>query len=155
MAQGKSSTRRARIDRARARLAEVGVRMTPQRAAILEGIFQSDSHFSAEDLWCTLRAQGRRVSRATVYRFLSVLLRLGIVRELPLGDAHVHYEVVADGATHEHIICTVCGRIVEFTRPDIEAAIQDVCRQHGFVCQDYRFEVFGICRQCQKAQHGE
>ncbi len=125
--------------------------MTPQRAAILEGVFGADSHFSAEDLWCSMRAGGRRVSRATVYRFLGVLLELGLVRELPLGDAHVHYEVVADEDAHEHIVCKICGKIVEFRRPDVEAAIEEVCREHGFACEEYRLEVFGICPACQRA----
>ena len=148
----KKTARREKLAQAMQRLAEAGVRMTPQRAAILEWIFNSDAHFSAEDLWCTMRTGGRVVSRATIYRFLSLLLQLGILRELPLGDPHVHYEVALGDETHEHIVCTVCGKVVEFRRPDIEAAIKEVCRQYGFECRAHRFEILGICSACQKSR---
>ncbi|MBC7286579.1 MAG: transcriptional repressor [Armatimonadetes bacterium] len=143
---------RHRVEAVAAKLSDNKVKMTPQRVAILEDVLSLPGHFSAEDLWYAMRGRGRVVSRATVYRFLATLLRAGVLREVPLGEGHAHYEIAEGRQRHEHLVCTACGRVIEFERPDVQAAVDQACRDHGFACTGYRFEVFGLCSSCWKSK---
>ena len=69
-----------------------GLRHTPQRDAIVDVIFASDEHFTADDLWEKLRGTDARTSRATLYRTLSLLSEAGLLEEIDLGDGQTTYE---------------------------------------------------------------
>lgn len=88
-------------------------RKTPERFVILEKIFSSQAHVGVDTLYKQLLADGYRVSRATVYNTLDLLVEAGLVRRVTLGDGMTRYERVSGSMNHHHLICTRCGKVKE------------------------------------------
>ncbi len=128
------------------------MRLTPEREKILDEAFSLHDHFEAEDLLLRIRQRGFRVSRATIYRTLALLVQAGVIREVIFGERHSHYEHVLGHGRHDHLICRSCGRIIEFTDETIERIQQKICDEHGFVPERHKFEITGYCVEC-KAQN--
>ena len=96
-------------------LATKNLRMTSQRQAIIETVFTTEEHFTAEQLLEWSRERDKSVSRATVYRTLPLLTESGLVREMDFGKDYKFYDPnYADHPNHNHIICHDCEKIVEF-----------------------------------------
>ena len=91
-----------------------GLRYTSQRQIVWDEICKTDDHRDAEEIYITIRQGGKKVSRATVYRTIDVLLKNNLVRKLELGDGRKRYENKLDSSHHDHIICIQCCRINEF-----------------------------------------
>src|SRR3954469_19835052 len=101
------------------------LRITSQRHAIIDTVFSTDKHFTAEELLSWAREKDKSVSRATVYRTLPLLTESGLVREMDFGKDYKFYDPnYADHPHHSHIICHDCDKIVEFESDKI-AAIED------------------------------
>jgi Fur family ferric uptake transcriptional regulator len=145
------------VERLRARLqtymAQKGLRSTAQRRLIVDTFFEGPSHMSIEDLLNEVRTRDRGIGYATVYRTLKLLAECGVASERHFGDGLSRYEL-ADEATahHDHLICTTCGKIVEFEEPRIEALQDEVAQRHGFVVASHKHEMYGTCPTCQAAQ---
>jgi len=122
--------------------------LTPQRAVVIAEILSEEGHFSADDLAARLHTAAEPVSRATVYRILPELARLGLIRQVIYAEGHTHYEAVAEDTHHEHLICDRCGEVIEFCAPEIEAALQRVCTEHGFAETHHKVEITGLCARC-------
>jgi len=150
-----SVTSSSALEHARKVLRAADVRLTAQRAAVLEAVCSADRHFGADDLWHSLWSRGERVSRATVYRALALLTRAGLLRELRLASGPTIYERLGAGEQHEHLVCVRCGRVIEFRRPDLEEAIAEACREHGFAASGHALEVSGMCSRCRKVRERE
>lgn len=122
-----------------------GLRHTPQRDAIVELIFDSDEHFTADELWEKLRSRGSelRTSRATLYRTLSLLTEAGLLQEIDLGDGQTTYDPNFLGKpTHNHLVCVDCGKVLEFEDEHLELLNECITRRMGFqpVKQSLRIE---------------
>lgn len=114
-------------------LASKGLRQTKQREVVIEAAFASDEHFSAEDLLNRVRKIDRSVSRATVYRSLSLLVESGLLREVDLGREQAHYDPnFLDKPQHNHLICKDCDRVVEFEDKHIALLEDCITRRLGF-----------------------
>lgn len=133
-------------------LAREGLRCTPEREAILEVVFSIHRHFDADDLYEQLRQRQHRVSRATIYRTLDLLVKSGLVAAIDFGDGRSSFEHVYGHEHHDHLICTVCGRTIEFEEPRIERLQEEVCTQLGFAAHRHSLRIFGVCRQCRDAR---
>ena len=132
----------------RARLAERGLRSTTQRRDVLAEALATSGHFDAEDLHEALRAAGKDVSLATVYRTLGLLRECGLIRQAPRWEDRERYEAVRGRQHHDHMLCVECGRVIEF-RDDALEELQDlICRRHGFTPIDHRMGIRGLCRSC-------
>jgi Fur family ferric uptake transcriptional regulator len=116
--------------------------------AVLEALAAASDHLSADDVWFALRTRGASVSRATVYRTLAHLSAAGLVREVPLGAGHAHFELAREGDHHEHLICDRCGAVVEVHEPRVEDSLLRVCTAQGFVPSTHTVEVRGLCARC-------
>jgi Fur family ferric uptake transcriptional regulator len=127
------------------------LKVTKERKAVLEEIFQTRGHLEAEDLASKLRKKKKRASRATIYRTLDLLVESGIVRRVDLGHGHSHYELVLDHPHHEHMICIKCGGVIEFSDKAIHQALSRLCRKKKFELTAHRFQVFGYCERCRKS----
>lgn len=130
-----------------------GLRLTRQRAEILDAIFATHKHVTADDLYELLRqrpaAQALRISRATVYRTLSLLEEGGFIQGLDLGrDGGMLYEHVLGHAHHDHMVCLVCSKILEFHDDELEAVQEAAVRRHGFRAESHRLNVYGTCARC-------
>jgi Fur family ferric uptake transcriptional regulator len=125
-----------------------GYRWTPQRALIVRAAFATHDHFTADELLARSHEQDPRVSRATVYRTLSVLEAAGFVEGLDTGDGGRRFEHVLGHQHHDHMVCTTCAAIVEFHDPLIEERQEAAARQHGFLIERHSLRLYGQCKRC-------
>ncbi len=95
-------------------LRENNLKVTQERLALLDEIFATDEHLDADDLLARMKGKQRKVSRATVYRTLDLLVQCGLVRKSRLGREHYYYEKMEPGGGHHHMVCTATGKIIEF-----------------------------------------
>lgn len=128
-------------------LATRKLRMTREREELLAAIFEAPRHFEAEDLIKTLKSRDGRVSRATVYRTLSLLEECGILRKSLFGRNRHFFESVVGRRHHDHLICIRTGKIIEFEDERIEALQLEICRKYGFKMVDHVHEIFGISQE--------
>ena len=131
-------------------LRQRNLRLTPQRASIFERAFDTHQHFTAEELYEWLRDAPSRVSRATVYRTLSLLVEGGFLESLDTGTGELKYEHVLGHRHHDHMVCSECGRIEEFYDERIERLQQEACEAKGFEMVSHNLRLFGYCRTCAK-----
>lgn len=126
------------------------LRFTPQRELILREVFSTHDHFQADDLFARLYIKDKRISRATVYRTLSLLAEGGFLREVISGERHGHYEHVLGHLHHDHLVCADCGRVIEFRNRKIEDLQRQVCKDHEFEPKTHRLEIEGLCKECRR-----
>jgi Fur family transcriptional regulator, ferric uptake regulator len=136
------------IDEVEHRLQAKGLRRTGARRKILEAVFEGDGHFTAEDLLDRMRESGVRVSRASVYRTLSLLVDGGWVETREFQRGQLRYECMHGHRHHDHLICTKCGRVVEFENDEIERLQIEAAKSHGFVLESHSLRLFGRCASC-------
>ena len=131
-----------------------GLRQTPQRRAIVELVVSTRQHFTAEQLYDWARARDASVSRATVYRTLTLLTESGLIQELELGKEVKYYDpnYVAH-PDHNHIICLDCGKIIEFDSPEIDQQAQKIAQDLGFAVKSRRLQILATCDELQKTGH--
>ena len=135
-------------ERFRTFLKSEGFRFTAEREKVLEEACSIHQHFEAEDLLFRMRQHGLRVSKATVYRTLTLLVQCGLLREVIFGERHSHYEHVLGHRHHDHLICLRCGKIIEFTDETMEKLQQKICEQYRFESLRHKLEITGTCEQC-------
>jgi Fur family ferric uptake transcriptional regulator len=128
-----------------------GLRITSQRQAIIEAVFSTDQHFTAEQLLEWSRQRDASVSRATVYRTLPLLTESGLVREMDFGKDYKFYDPnYADHPNHSHIICQDCERIVEFESDKIDKLESEISHKLGFEVKAQRLQITGTCEELKK-----
>ena len=136
-------------------LRERGLKLTTQRRRIFERAFATHEHFSAEALYDEFkREEGARVSRATVYRTLGLLLEGGFLSALDAGRGELVYEHVLGHAHHDHMLCLDCGRIEEFHDERIEELQLEACKRKGFELVSHDLRLRGYCRGCRRKHRG-
>lgn len=114
-------------------LASQGLRRTKQRDVIVEAAFATDDHFKAEELLEKARKLDSTVSRATVYRTLTLLVECGLLREVDLGRDQKYYDPnFLDKPEHNHLICLDCDRVVEFEDDNATLLHDCITRRLGF-----------------------
>lgn len=138
----------------KAELNERGWRLTPQRETILH-LFQElprGDHLSAEDLYHRLETKGEPISLSTIYRSLKLMARMGILRELELGEGHKHYELNQPYPHHhDHLICVRCNKTVEFKNDAILKIGTKTAEKEGYQLLDCQLTIHAICPACQRA----
>lgn len=131
-------------------LREQGLPVTPQREAVADVVFGSSAHLSVEQIEAALRERGERTGKATVYRTMELLVRSGLVQEHDFGEGFKRYEHRFNPQPiHEHLICTGCGKVVEFQSPEVLRAQDCISLLYGFRPHRHRLEIYGICAECQ------
>ena len=95
-----------------------GLKFTPERRLILQEVFRNHRHFEADDIVIGLRNRGSRVSRASIYRTLHLLVGSGLLINVYSAEKHGHYEHTFGHDHHDHLICTECGRMIEISDPN-------------------------------------
>lgn len=129
-------------------LKNIGIRMTPQRHAILSYLYQTASHPTADEIYRALEKEFPNMSVATVYNNLRVFREAGLVQELSFGDDSSRFE--ANQSIHYHVICRKCGHIEDFYYPCLTEMEQVASKKTGFIIESHRVELYGLCEKCQK-----
>ena len=109
-----------------------GLRYTDQRQAIWDEIRKSNEHRDAEDIYLKLKERNVKVSRATVYRTIDVLVKNRLVRKMDVGEGRSLYEPRLDDEHHDHMICLDTGDIIEFYNEELEDLQDTIAKKHGY-----------------------
>ena len=109
-----------------------GLRYTEQRKAIWEEIRNSNEHRDAEDIYLKLKSNSVRVSRATVYRTIDVLVKNRLVRKMDVGEGRSLFEPRLDDKHHDHMICIDTGDIIEFYNEELENLQDKIAAENGY-----------------------
>jgi Fur family peroxide stress response transcriptional regulator len=141
-------TKQARIDELVIKLREQGLRLTPQRLAVLKTVIGSQEHLSADEIYARLRVDYPMIGLATVYKTLSVLKEMGEIAVLNFDNQGARY----DGSglePHPHFICKRCNAIIDLEEEALENLTLKIASKSGYQITDYRLDFFGICPNCQ------
>jgi Fur family ferric uptake transcriptional regulator len=135
-------------------LEERGLKHSRQRDVIVETFYAMGGHVPIDGLVARVRALDARVSVATVYRTMKLLAECGIAVPRRFDDGQTRYEPATGRSHHDHLICTGCGRIVEFENEKIEELQNRVARSHGFEVGSHKLELYGRCDRCRRGETG-
>ena len=131
------------------------LKLTPERRAILREFYRIHEHIEADELLFHLRRAGSRVSRATIYRTLDLLVQAGLARRIRLGKDHSYYEHILGREAHEHMICLGCDRIIEWIDPQLTELVFRNCEEQSFAPARHSLQVFGYCQDCAGTREAE
>jgi Fur family ferric uptake transcriptional regulator len=129
---------------------KAGLRRTGQRDLILEIFLRTEEHLTSEDLYWLVQKEDPGVGHTTVYRTLKLLTEAGLAREVRFGDNKTYYEHHYNHQHHDHMICTECGKVIEFFSEDIENLQDQMAEKFGFRPTHHSLRMWGVCSDCQK-----
>jgi Fe2+ or Zn2+ uptake regulation protein len=110
-----------------------GLRYTQQRQIIWDEIRNSSKHRDAEEIYLIIKKKNKiKVSRATVYRTIDVLVKNNLVRKMELGDGRALYEHKFEEEHHDHMICVETGKITEFYNEKLEELQEEIVKDQGY-----------------------
>lgn len=127
-----------------------GLRRTGQRDLILEIFLSTEEHLTSDDLYLLVHRKDPSVGHTTVYRTLKLLTEAGLAREVRFGDNKTYYEHHYNHDHHDHMICTECGKVIEFFSADIESLQDEMADKFGFKPTHHSLRMWGVCAECQK-----
>jgi Fur family transcriptional regulator, ferric uptake regulator len=127
-----------------------GLKRTAQRDLILEVFLRTEEHVSGDDLYRLVHNEDPTVGQTTVYRTLKLLTDAGLAREVRFGDGRAHYEHNYKHQHHDHMICSECGKIIEFYSPELEAIQDRMAARHKFELKSHLLRMIGVCAECRR-----
>ena len=128
----------------REHIGKKGLRLTQQRLLISEIFFEQEGHHAnIDELYQRVRKRNPSVGYATVYRTLKLLTECGLANSMQFGDGTRRFEPATDH--HDHLICTECGKIVEFENEEIETIQEEIATKHQFSLTSHKMELYGTC----------
>src|SRR5438128_5659858 len=129
-----------------------GLKPTGQRDLILDALLDTEGHMFGEDLYRLVSEKDPTVGQTTVYRTLRLLTDAGLAREVRFGDGRAHYEHNYKHQHHDHMICSECGKIIEFYSPELEAIQDAMAAKHKFELTSHLLRMIGICAECRREE---
>ncbi len=134
-------------------LKQNGLKFTKQRELILKFLYENEGHFTPEDIYMLMKKNHPDVTIgiATVYRTLTLLEKEGIASSISFGVQGKKYEL-GEKEHHDHLICTRCGKIIEFFDDIIEQRQEAIAKQYNFKMQDHTMKIVGLCETCQQEE---
>jgi Fur family transcriptional regulator, ferric uptake regulator len=135
-----------RRDRLVAMIRQRGERVTSARRALITALLQARGHVTAEDLADLVQKEQPDVHLSTVYRSLDALERMGVVDHVHLGHGRAVYHLADE--PHQHLVCEVCGAVIEVPDATFSELGGTLRRRYGFTIRPNHFAVLGRCRDC-------
>jgi Fur family ferric uptake transcriptional regulator len=129
-----------------------GLKFTKERELILKEVCSLRSHFDPEELYIGMREKGLKVSKASIYRTLPLLLQGGLIEQVERTEKHAHYEPTFGRGHHDHMLCISCGSAIEFYSEELERLQDEICRKRGFESVNHSLEIKGYCSKCRKTK---
>ncbi len=127
-----------------------GLKRTSQRDLILDVFLRTEEHLSSEDLYRLVQKEDQSIGQTTVYRTLKLLTEAGLAREVRFGDGRTHYEHNYKHQHHDHMICTQCGKIIEFYSAELEAIQDAMAAKYHFEPSQHSLRILGTCADCRR-----
>jgi Fur family ferric uptake transcriptional regulator len=140
------------LDRFRSVLHERSLKMSRVRESIARTALLYEGHFSVDDLLRLLHADGiRDAHMATVYRAVPLMVEAGLIHPALVSKSDgQRYEAAFEREHHDHLVCTSCGRVVEYQSEKLEALQQEIAARYDFELDDHVHELRGRCKECRR-----
>ncbi len=129
-------------------LEDHNLKHTKQRDEILDAFLEAENHITSEELHKRIRSVNSNIGYTTVYRTMKLLCDAGLATERHFDDGMARYEI--EHEHHDHLVCTRCGKIIEFECQMIEASQDKIAAQYNFRVLRHRHELYGHCESCQR-----
>lgn len=128
-------------------------RITPERFEVMDSAIDFEGHFGADELYILMKNNHSRVSRATVYKTLELLVQCELLSKRNFGDNVTRYESNYKRQSHDHLICVDCGRIVEFVDAQIKKLPPQISEKLSFNFESYSFNIFARCKNTKNCKY--
>ncbi|GLG02799.1 transcriptional repressor [Alicyclobacillus hesperidum subsp. aegles] len=128
-------------------LKKSGLRVTPQREAILQFLMDYQGHATVDDIYQSVHPTFPSMSVSTVYNTVKNFAQLGLVKEITVGDGPSRFDI--NVKPHHHLVCIQCGALIDFYMEE-QPKFQLPPEATGFEIEDYHVEVKGICPACRE-----
>ncbi len=145
--------KKQRVESFETRCRELGVAVTQQRRIVLQAVLDLDSHPSADEVYALPAVRKARISRATVFRTLESLVRLGVITKVCHPGGVIRYDRRIE--THHHLICVRCDAVADISHPGLDATVIPDTSECGFDVQDFRVQLRGLCSICREREERE
>ncbi len=127
-------------------LEQHNLKHTKQRDIILTAFLEAKGHVTSDQLYQSVRETNPTIGYTTVYRTMKLLCEAGLAEEHQFDDGVTRYEI--EHEHHDHLVCTRCGKIIEFECRSIESTQDRIAAEHEFLVLRHRHELYGHCREC-------
>ncbi|MBI5206700.1 MAG: transcriptional repressor [Candidatus Firestonebacteria bacterium] len=125
---------------------------TLPRVTILKIFLSTEKHLTLEELYNIIKKQDPIIGFSTVYRNMKLLCECHLAREIHLDDNKIRYEHNYEHKHHDHFVCNVCNKSIEFLDEDLELLQNKISKKYKFTPQSHRLIVYGICDKCKKSK---
>lgn len=129
-------------------LRKKGLKFTPERKMVLKYVFALHKHFDVDQIYENMHHNGGRLSRATIYRTLPLLVESGLIKEAMYCQGRATYEHIFGHDHHDHLVCIKCGKVIEFKEEKIEKLQDSICKKYEFEPVEHKLGIRGYCKRC-------
>lgn len=122
-------------------------RITPERFEVLDFAMAYEDHFTADELYLNMKEGKSNISRATVYNSLELIVKCEMFVKRNFGKNKTFYESSYNKQNHGHLICKICGNIIEFNNPKVSDLVEKIVKNNNFSHDSFQFNIFGDCNK--------